>query len=54
MKTRTNIHCACCSLGINAINGRYCSSVKRYVEYAVIPPCREVKEKTITTKNDKT
>lgn len=32
--------CAVCSESINAINGRYCQLLKRYVQYELsTPPC---------------
>ena len=40
MKSRTNIYCALCIKARNMLNGRYCTSLHRYVEYAKQPPCK--------------
>lgn len=31
--------CADCRHALNALNGRYCAMLNRYVEYATTPPC---------------
>lgn len=31
--------CADCQYALNALNGRYCAMLNRYVEYATTPPC---------------
>ncbi|MBR3626783.1 MAG: hypothetical protein IKN48_10705 [Bacteroidaceae bacterium] len=38
-KKRCNDTCAVCASAHNSINGRYCQLLKRYVEYAKVPPC---------------
>ena len=39
--TRTNNYCAICANAHNALNGRYCNVLRRYVEYAKVPPCEK-------------
>lgn len=36
-----NPYCAVCHLGINTVNGRYCTRLNKNVEYAEEPPCNE-------------
>lgn len=31
--------CADCQYALNALNGRYCTKLQRYVEYATAPQC---------------
>ena len=38
----TNPTCATCLKGLNLINGRYCTELGAYVEYATLtPPCQD-------------
>lgn len=37
--TKANPYCAVCIKAHNALNGRYCTALRRYVEYAKQPPC---------------
>lgn len=39
MTTHTNGRCAVCSEAYNAINGRYCRPLGRYVEHHAVPQC---------------
>lgn len=38
-KSRTNARCMECRWAYNAVNGRRCTRLKAYVEYAETPPC---------------
>lgn len=44
MKSRSNETCQCCVAGVNALNGRYCTHLRRLVEHAKEPPCVEQDE----------
>ncbi len=35
----TNQFCATCKQSHNALNGRFCTLLNRYVEHANTPPC---------------
>ena len=40
----TNAFCASCRHTYRAINGLYCSKLRRYVEHAKTPPCATIKK----------
>lgn len=44
---KSNQFCNSCRRAHNAINGRYCTLLRRYVEHTNIPPCstQQTKEK---------
>lgn len=39
--------CADCRHALNALNGRYCTKLQRYVEYATAPQCLTNKNQRI-------
>lgn len=39
--------CADCQYALNALNGRYCTKLQRYVEYAATPQCLTNKKQRI-------
>lgn len=39
--------CADCQYALNALNGRYCTKLQRYVEYATAPQCLTNKKQRI-------
>lgn len=39
--------CADCQYALNALNGRYCTKLQRYVEYATAPQCLTNKNQRI-------
>lgn len=39
MPTHTNEICRECPIAYNALNGRYCKRIGKYVEYATEPEC---------------
>ena len=39
MKIHCNPFCLSCRQSYNALNGRYCTLLNRYVEHASVPPC---------------
>lgn len=46
MKSHTNTYCATCLNAFNAINGRFCTVMRHYVEYAPAPMCESETENT--------
>ena len=36
---KVNPYCAQCHIARNSINGRYCPTLKRYVQYDPVPMC---------------
>lgn len=43
---KTNQFCMTCTRAYNAINGRYCILLNRYVERTPTPPCSTLKQET--------
>lgn len=34
------MNCKTCPYAVNSLNGRYCTQIKKYVEYTKTPPCK--------------
>lgn len=41
MQHATNPICRACRNAYNSVNGRYCLTLARMVEYADVPPCNK-------------